>query len=127
MLVANLGTSVAKLSEWTTKLVLERPAATELKEMWQPSSAWPSSSRGSTAFEYVQLAMGSSYTDEELDQIGAAIEAWPHPGQADGLRHVQLRQFLRKDKKQAPKGVRRRKAEAPLRWRTWQVRYTGFL
>jgi hypothetical protein len=126
MLVANLGTSVTELNEWATKLVPERLAATELKEMWQPSSAWPASSRGSTAFEYIHLAMNSSYTDEELDQIGAAIEAWPHCGQADGLRHGQLRYFLRKDKKEALKGVWRLKnPKAPLRWRTWQVPYTG--
>jgi hypothetical protein len=128
MLVANLGTSVADLSEWATKLLLERAAATQLKETWQPSSAWPASSRGSTAFGYAELAMGSSYSDVELDQFGAAIEAWPHAGQADSLRHGQLRQFLRKDKKQAPKGVRRtKKAEAPLRWRTWQVCDVAYL
>ena len=124
ILVVNLVTTRASIGDWVDKLLLERTAAAKLQELWKPSNAWPASSRGSRAWEYVQLAMGLRYSDDELDRIGLAIEVWPHAGQADGLRHSQLRQFIRQDKKQAPMGVRpNKRAVAPLRWRTWQVCY----
>ena len=110
--VYNATGNVADLKKWASEVVAsEKLAAAELTCQWQPSG------KVNNIFGVIDAAHKRSWTNDELEHIGAAMRLWDGPGGHDDLHSKHLRKYWT----EKPRGARRIKKTEVLRRRSWQI------
>jgi hypothetical protein len=124
LLLISCAASVASLEEWARKVLREKPAAESARAAWKaPTEGWGKVGKLSKLFAPLDDAyMNTSWTDYELDTIGAAMRLWDGAGRHDKLTHTQLRTHLSLGRDLKLRAARRdKKMGGPLRWRSWTI------
>jgi hypothetical protein len=124
LLLICCASSVASLEEWARKVLHERPAAEAARAAWKaPTEGWGKVGKLSKLFAPLDEAyLRTSWSEYELDTIGAAMRLWDGAGRHDKLWHTQLRTHLSLGRDMKLRAARRdKKTEGPLRWRSWTI------
>ena len=84
--------SVAALDEWAKQVLLEKTNAEEQRAAWKaPVDGWGKTGRASKLCDRMHDAyVNTSWSDEQLDTIGAAMRLWNGVGGHDKLWATQL-------------------------------------
>ena len=90
--------TVEKLNEWASEVLVHETAYRQQGAAWTPPAEWkPARGRDHPLVKVlVDAYMCDRKTEDKLDQIGTAIQAWPctEPGQFDDLTEDKLRQHF---------------------------------
>ena len=121
-LMVHHASTKADLMQWAVEILLEEPRAAELGSRWFPSAGvagWKGG-RGVTPplWKPVQAAYKAVWSEDLLDQIGVAMQAWKGEARCEGLRAGNLKRH-----RVQAKGVKLnpKDKEAPPRWRTGAI------
>ena len=112
--------AVKKLETWARAVINEAPQAEALRTAWVPS--WPKSTvyRVSAIFDPICYAYQKvQWTEQALDSIGLAMQAWCDDGRVDKLTGDLLKKYVYKPRLGAPKAGSRR--DPPPRYRSWVI------
>ena len=124
LLIVSCAASVASLNEWAKKVLLEKSAAETGGAAWKaPTEGWGKIGKLSKLFAPLDDAyLNTSWSDYDLDTIGAAMRFWDGAGRHDKITHVQLRTHLSLGRDKKLRAARRdKKTEGALRWRSWTI------
>ena len=112
--------AVKKLETWARAVINEAPEAEALRTAWVPS--WPKSTvyRVSAIFDPICYAYQKvQWTEQALDSIGLAMQAWCDDGRVDKLTGILLKKYVYKPRLGPAKPESRR--EPPPRYRSWAI------
>ena len=108
--------------EWYKKVLEDEKGALELRTAWKPLSsgpcAWGTRNRQSPLWEPLQAAFGAVWHADDLNKVGAAMQAWDGPGCCDALLPSRVRYYFEKP----PVGPKQTtKDKSKPRWQSWSV------